>query len=781
MPKAPPTSKNDIIFTGFLACSGGSCIDEFEQSESELDLNPKGSASAGSYLHSTDIDCAEEYQDPIMCLDLLKILRVEAYLFTPVERKVLVSFLDLSVYAQHLFIHLVLHPEWHRLPSLKLVDIPQKDLLVTIEELCRPIAVTDKLKADSNAIVKIEDTTVLFPRFRPAPNPPSLCDSDSELTLRQLLESMDMKELMHIRDQLKIRPREHALDLQDQDRNNKTKTGTTRPTTLPGRLRQIIMLVLQKLVRINHDVYNTLLRVHMIYFRSTQLPTEILPRPLRHLQRKYPEYVRTRANNVWVDRATFIDYVDSLRAEARIDGALPGPEKITGKRKRSGSDEYIWKAKKTRRLFNEVYPRWATHNLLRKYQGPASAGLERLQPGYVLTRAVHKSVKALQILKQDDAELAVFNALLNQNHWCRDLRGPWHIRKTNILVEKIKDGVAGNVLPATKAAVTDPATGLIYQQPLLTTLAKLQERLLIEDPEWDSEPVSVSTIVLEATVDMTERKKLGRWARHDGDSGTIKTLVSEHYQPYFGRVVAGPSLLTTLFTLLFWDIIFMPVAGAFETDFQTCPLDMCEGTFLPSRRDPIELRLCEIKDGHAVEFVKLHDSEHRNSNVAAVGVRWDLCPREDLVEVAKDSVQCISPNTLATICKMFCENYVEACLGAPDLILWDAEKKEYKLVHIEYKLVHNQGPGYPSRKSKKAWRNVLAREGEENQEICELVKAEDEEIDELQTEEEGDSGRSLSLVANGDECQPPKKSKKRKVDLEQAEIVMKTEVVELKV
>jgi hypothetical protein len=43
---------------------------------------------------------------------------------------------------------------------------------------------------------------------------------------------------------------------------------------------------------------------------------------------------------------------------------------------------------------------------------------------------------------------------------------------------------------------------------------------------------------------------------------------------------------------------------------------------------------------------------------------------------------------------MFCENYVEACGGAPDVIAWDGEQKKYQLVHI-------QGPGYPNTQSKK--------------------------------------------------------------------------------
>ncbi len=52
MPKGPPTSKNDVILTGFIARgphNSASNIDEFGESESDLDLNLNGGASVESY------------------------------------------------------------------------------------------------------------------------------------------------------------------------------------------------------------------------------------------------------------------------------------------------------------------------------------------------------------------------------------------------------------------------------------------------------------------------------------------------------------------------------------------------------------------------------------------------------------------------------------------------------------------------------------------------------------------------------------------------------------
>ncbi|KAF8205534.1 hypothetical protein K438DRAFT_1963973 [Mycena galopus ATCC 62051] len=841
MPKGPLTAKNDIIFTGFLANSGGSSIDEFGESESDLDLNWNG-----------------EYQNPLICLAMITtVYQTDSRIFTTAEENVLVSFLDLSVDAQHLFIYLALHPKWHRLEHLKSVDIPGGDLLRAIAELCRPIA-ENSAAADSKAEVKpivksesldvrlnIEPETLdmlapanlktevkseplpgsltrsidansqltpsqssdaagsstLFPR--PQPNPPSLCIPDSELTLRQLLECMDPKEQNKIRDQLKIKPGKKKMDLIDSilatsssQRSmtdffgkGKGKAGIEKPTSQEGRLREMIMLVLQKLVRINEEVHGILLRVHIAYFRCTQLPTEILPRSLRHLLRTYPPYDFARADDVWVNREMFLEYMDGLRAEATIDGDLlscvqlpqrtardpktkrkrkrPDPAKEEERRRKRA--ETNWQATTVKSLLRDkIFPRWAKHSTLRKLLSDhVCPGLERLEPSHALTRAVHKGVKAHQILEEPDDELIILDALLDQSALCRGLRGPWHIRKTNILAKK--DGAGKDALSATQAALMDTDTRLIYRQLLITTLAKLQQDLEVETPVDIPESAKVMKVVLQVTpVETPEKKKASQWTRNDGDVGTIEELVSQYYGFEFERVAAGGSLLTTLFTLLFWDIIFMPILGAFETNFQTCPLDMCEDTFFSARRDAIELRLSKIEGGDGVNFLKLHNDQHRESKVTAVGVRWDLCSRKDLIEMVK----CISPKTLANICHMFCENYVEACRGAPDFLVWNAEEKKYKLVHI-------QGPGYPSRESQKTWREVLARAQEENQEICKLVKPKKKGKDKKGAGSDSESGSeepefeedSVRPVASGsgnsdeeDEYQP--KKKKRKINRE---------------
>ena len=68
---------------------------------------------------------------------------------------------------------------------------------------------------------------------------------------------------------------------------------------------------------------------------------------------------------------------------------------------------------------------------------------------------------------------------------------------------------------------------------------------------------------------------------------TVEELAMQHYaapeQGGWRGVHCEGSLWTTLFGLLFWDILFMDVADAFQTAFQTGPLDYGSFDFYNAR------------------------------------------------------------------------------------------------------------------------------------------------------------------------------------------------------
>ncbi len=98
---------------------------------------------------------------------------------------------------------------------------------------------------------------------------------------------------------------------------------------------------------------------------------------------------------------------------------------------------------------------------------------------------------------------------------------------------------------------------------------------------------------------------------------------------------AETRILTTIFDLLFWDIIFADIPGAFETKYQIAPLDLVEDSFYYAREEMIERRLTELADGKACDILARHENLYRENKTWCVGVRWDVCGAQELAEIVE--------------------------------------------------------------------------------------------------------------------------------------------------
>jgi Fanconi-associated nuclease 1 len=181
---------------------------------------------------------------------------------------------------------------------------------------------------------------------------------------------------------------------------------------------------------------------------------------------------------------------------------------------------------------------------------------------------------------------------------------------------------------------------------------------------------------------------------------------------------ANTSFTRSQFALIFWDILFAPVDGVFETPFQTAPLDLATDAFSIGasrgqvtshsagrtnprrdgrlisgrsavRRPAINERLAAIAAGEGPALLKETDDRERPLETFAVGIRWDRYTQEDLLEIVEvrrrrctrffcfcrqplNSLyrrleQCIGPQALAAILTVFVEEYGHRTGGIPDL------------------------------------------------------------------------------------------------------------------
>ena len=124
------------------------------------------------------------------------------------------------------------------------------------------------------------------------------------------------------------------------------------------------------------------------------------------------------------------------------------------------------------------------------------------------------------------------------------------------------------------------------------------------------------------------------------------------------------SIVTTLFALLMWPILFSALPGAFETPYQTAPLDLGEDTFAPARVEVFEARLeLMSKTSEALEMLREADDRERPRGTWAVGVNWEFS-RDDLREI----LECLGGKAMSGVCRMLGEEYRHRVSGVPDLM-----------------------------------------------------------------------------------------------------------------
>ncbi|KIM48589.1 hypothetical protein M413DRAFT_20952 [Hebeloma cylindrosporum] len=414
-----------------------------------------------------------------------------------------------------------------------------------------------------------------------------------------------------------------------------------------------------------------------------------------------------------------------------------------------------------------LFPKWQDLLATRSAQEPRAkaAALERFDTGHVYTRMVHKATKALGPLKSYDLELKVLHALLGQKIWMRGKRARWYERRAIVQghltrqAEGIdtKHGLLWQTMEGIKEALLDEDTGIVWRPSLVNRLMGLEKRLKIPSEDrsrcagelrkarevhliaervepmlLDSlgRPINVldnpPELNLHAFMQVTktivpEDKKPGLTppAKKAGGKSSwhgrkeivnVETRALEHYEDEgFKGFHSETRLLTTIFGLLFWDVVFADVPGAFETSFQSAPLDMFEETFYYARKELVDKRLAEIRDGRGIEIFQRHDGMYREKKTWCLCVSWDMCSSEDLHEI----LSCIGHESLAIICQLFCEDYRGRSSGGPDLFVWNSELRSCKFVEVK-------GPGDIARENQKFWFDSLLS-ANIDVEICHVI------------------------------------------------------------
>jgi Fanconi-associated nuclease 1 len=193
---------------------------------------------------------------------------------------------------------------------------------------------------------------------------------------------------------------------------------------------------------------------------------------------------------------------------------------------------------------------------------------------------------------------------------------------------------------------------------------------------------------------------------------SVEEVALTHYikkLDYTNGKHAETSTLTTLFGLLFWDVVFeyKTVRNVFVDRFQSRPLDLNTDFFYLNRKELVDTRL-DMLHNAPIEFVceLVANTWTENVNTECSLVSWRLF---DSLEQCLSLVRCFTSNQLTSLCRYMSQNFRYCRSGGPDLVVWSTRTNKCRFVEVK-------GPGDRLSHKQMVWLDFLIR----NQIECEV-------------------------------------------------------------
>ncbi|ORX54373.1 hypothetical protein DM01DRAFT_348229 [Hesseltinella vesiculosa] len=506
-------------------------------------------------------------------------------------------------------------------------------------------------------------------------------------------------------------------------------------------------------IKLREDMHELFQRLSLVFFRLRD-PTETNPMQTAILakinRRHYPEYIHCRTTNVWPTKEDLDLYTQAFALQRDFEAKVERTTmelRRTIKRKAKQDDA---SGSITPTMDPEEYESWMAcwtmcENIVGQWEELLTATMinpaftdearpyymRRFEAGYIYTHMLEHGCNVLARMHEYDLEATILRKLLDQRRYRMAKRGKWYDRlalvQSNYLKHLPERQRKKMALKTCIDGVQDPRVHQMHMYRLHRRIHRLERDLCIPRREqhdfsymalskpqerdifgtldrlWLAEILTslLCTYLGERISDSITGIK-SSWRGDDGAVISVEQVAIQYYnkQGYQG-LHAENGVISMLFALLFWDIIFAPIPGAFETPYQTAPLDIGTDAFYIERvsliHDREELISQDIRA--ALDLIKTNDDLQRPLNTMCAGVNWNY-EQKDLLEVA----ECIGSHALACLCRLLAEEYGCRQGGMPDLCCWDVTNKKSLLVEVK-------GPSDTLSETQKLWLHTLSNMG----------------------------------------------------------------------
>ncbi|XP_005094132.1 fanconi-associated nuclease 1 [Aplysia californica] len=317
----------------------------------------------------------------------------------------------------------------------------------------------------------------------------------------------------------------------------------------------------------------------------------------------------------------------------------------------------------------------------------------------VIYRLLNTGIDILQRRKEFPEAVELLRKLLSQTTFCCAYRGYWwerlalnldaHLKQPLESLEAIAEGLADSYVKVGHRLAIYQRAEAICQRAKLKVKDRLQE--FHHEPVAEMPKVYLEGRVVHQGISTTGTRFLLGECLAGGDAedmtvGGVEEFVLDHYSRngFPSGIHAEGSVISCLFALYFWDILFCEVPDAFHSPFQAQPLDFYTLGFYTRRKEAIDERLSTLENSSIEELHKtVEDAWAEHEGVLCTGMNWEKWRSVDFV---KSLVSCMGGKVLSGITGRFARCTRHTRSGFPDLTLWNVDTGALKICEVK-------GPG----------------------------------------------------------------------------------------
>ena len=352
-------------------------------------------------------------------------------------------------------------------------------------------------------------------------------------------------------------------------------------------------------------------------------------------KRKYPNYEVVRSRPLFSSRDDFLEYEDAMRFE--------GEETIIG---------------------SELIEKWKIALQGQKAKEEVNYFLKRYTPAWVYTRILSNYVSSLESMAMYNEANEILFKLLDQEEYFLGARASWWERLIINYSRHLKN--PNKAIEVGERALKDPLVRTGWLLTIRRRLHRLKTGTAFAEVEY--EPPTVIINAEPKSVPTFGTRLIYEW--HDDGQGDLQEGSVEDFVLHKWRVNGWTgyhsenALFTMIFTLVFWDELFMPIPDVFQSPFQAAPLDLFSDAFYLARREQIETKLKLIDEEGCVKILSMNYV--RNYGTFVIGGHWDLFTLHDLLSITRG----LGNKAVVNILRLLAEDYKHFCSGFPDLVIY---------------------------------------------------------------------------------------------------------------